>query len=108
MALEMALTTKRGLTPDNPSSGDSLDRFTRINSQFLRHVQSFPFGFRQAGQYGEDGRQLQDVGIEMDMAEGGGPGDELLIYARLVVIGKRVRHLDDDHAVEQCLVLLLL
>jgi hypothetical protein len=38
----------------------------------------------------------------------GRTGDELLVDARLVVIAEGVRDLDDDHAIQQGLVLLLL
>src|SRR6185437_1929260 len=59
-------------------------------------------------QNGKDGGELEHMGVEMNVAEGRGAGHQLLIYARFVVKGQRVRHLDDDHAVEQSLVLLLL
>ena len=62
MALEMALMTKRGLTPVRPSSGasacrratslsgDALDGFARVEAQLLRLIQSFALRLDEARQ----------------------------------------------------------
>src|SRR5690606_31885431 len=46
--------------------------------------------------------------VEMHVAERGRSGDKFAVDARLVEVRQRVRHLDDDHSVEQSFVLLLL
>ena len=120
MAFEMALMTKRGLTPVRPSSGASacrraasalgntLDGLAGIQTQLLRQIQSFALRLREARQDGEDRGEVEHVRVEVHVAERRRAGDQLLVDARLVAVRQRVRNLDDDHAVEQRLVLLLL
>ena len=72
------------------------------------HIQAFALGLREARQDREHRRQIQHVRIQVHIAERGRAANQLLVDARLVLIGQRVRDLDDDHAVEQRLVLLLL
>ena len=112
--------TKRGLTPVRPSSprfgvqprgfglGNALDRLAGVEPQLLRHVQALALRLRQARQDGEHRREIQHVRIEVHVAERRRAGHQLLIDARLVAVGQRIRDLDDDHAVEQRLVFLLL
>src|SRR5579863_5502573 len=79
-----------------------------VQAQLLREVQTFALRAAQPCQYGEDRRQIEHVGIKMDVAEGRRSRHQLAIDAGLVGVGQRIGHLDDDHAVEQRLVLLLL
>ncbi len=48
---------------------------------------------------------MQHVRIEVHVAEGGrGRQDQLAVNARFLAVIERIRHLHDDHAVEQGLV----
>ena len=60
--------------------------------------------FLQAGEHREHRRGVQRMRVEMHFAERLRRGGELLVDARLFLVRERVRHLDDDHAVEQRLV----
>ena len=59
-------------------------------------------------QDGEYGSQMQHVRIQMRIAKSGRAVYQLLVDPRLFAVRQRVRHLDDDHAVEQRLILLFL
>jgi hypothetical protein len=99
MAFEMALITNRG---------HALHGLTGIQTQFLRNVETFALRFRQTSEYREHRGEVQDVRIEVHISERWRTGYQLLVDAGFVLVRQRIRHLDDDHAVEQGLVLLLL
>ena len=120
MALEIALTTNRGLTPGEafvrrfgPQThrlvlGEALDGFAGIDAQLLGKIEPFALGLGESRQDREHRGELEHVRIEVHVAERGRARYQLLVDAGFVAEGERVGHLDDDHAVEQGLVLLLL
>ncbi len=120
MALEIELMTNRGLTPVRPSSGASARRriasfsakpstaLARVEAQLLRQVQALALGLGESREDREHRSELEHVRVEVHVAERRRARDQLLVDARFVAEGERIGHLDDDHAVEQRLVLLLL
>ncbi len=46
--------------------------------------------------------------VQVHIAKRRGAGNQLLIDSGLFLVGKRIGHLDDDHAIEQSFVFLLL
>ena len=82
-----------------------VDVFVCIHAQLLDQFGFLVLAFGQAAEDGEHGRRMQHVRIEMHVAEGGrGRQDQLAVNARLFAVIECVRHLHDDHAVEQRLV----
>ena len=110
--------TKRGLTPDSPSSGCSAAGAPpRCRPSLRRPRRRTGAAFCDGSspsvsvQAREDRRTPPPAAAHADRdAPRGrrGAGDQLAVDARLVAVGERVRHLDDHHAIEQRLVLLFL
>ena len=120
MALLIALMTKRGLTPRQALVGrlradarhvgrsETLDVLVGVELELLREIEALALRLLQPRQDREHGGEIDDVRVEVHLAERRRARHELAIDARLVAERERVRHLDDHHAIEQRLVLLLL
>ena len=88
--------------------GEALDVLVGVQLELLREVQAFALRLLQARENRERGREIEHVRIEVHLAKRRRARHELAIDPRFVAERQRVGHLDDDHAVEQRLVLLLL
>jgi len=85
---------------------DALHILTGIQTQLLAGIHGRTL--LEPRQHRKHGRHLEGVRIEMDTCKRTSPGYELLVDARFFLVGQGVGHLDDHHAIQQCLVLLFL
>ena len=86
----------------------AFDVFSRIQAHAFRQFRLLVLVFAQPREDGEHGGHAQQVRVEVDFLERLRARSELAVDSRLFRIGKRIRHLDDDHAIEQRLVFRLL
>ncbi len=103
-----ALFGRFGLDARHVGFAEALDVLVGVEPQLLLQVQTFALGLLEARQDREHGRKVERVRIQMHGLERRCARYELAVDARLIFIGKRIRHLDDDHAVQQGLVLFFL
>src|SRR5688572_1281526 len=87
---------------------EALDVLVGVELELLREIQALARRLLEAREDGEHGREIDDVRVEVHLAERRRARHELAIDARFVAERQRVRHLDDHHAIEQRLVLFLL
>src|SRR4051812_5288 len=87
---------------------DAFDVLGGVDAHFLDVVLVALLALGEAREHGEHRGDVQGVRVEVHLPERLRGRAELAIDARLFLVVQRVRHLDDDHAVEQRLVLRLL
>lgn len=88
---------------------DAVGVLAGVDAHAARQLVVAVLALVQAAQHGEHGGRVQHVRVQVDAAERRRRGqDQLVVDARLLAVVQRVRHLHDDHAVEQALVFALL